>query len=112
MEINGVEIKDTYAEGFGIKVTRILVTAATEELAKIAPFYNFSGINQITEDDRNYVDYTHYNAQVGDLIIDTIFDKKRYDSLYENGFGWYVDENNIVDLLSVLNQQYVTRLNR
>ena len=30
MEINGVEIKDTYAEGFGIKVTRILVTAATE----------------------------------------------------------------------------------
>ena len=26
MEINGVEIKDTFAEGFGIKVTRILVT--------------------------------------------------------------------------------------
>ena len=36
MEINGVEIKDTYAEGFGIKVTRILVTAATARLAKIA----------------------------------------------------------------------------
>ena len=36
MEINGVNIKETYAEGFGIKVTRILVTAATEELAKIA----------------------------------------------------------------------------
>jgi formylmethanofuran--tetrahydromethanopterin N-formyltransferase len=36
MEINGVEIKDTYAEGFGIKVTRILVTAATAKLAKIA----------------------------------------------------------------------------
>ena len=36
MEINGVEIKETYAEGFGIKVTRILVTAATQELAKIA----------------------------------------------------------------------------
>ena len=31
MEINGVEIKDTYAEGFGIKVTRILVTAATPQ---------------------------------------------------------------------------------
>ena len=36
MEINGVEIKETYAEGFGIKVTRILVTALTQELAKIA----------------------------------------------------------------------------
>ncbi len=36
MEINGVDIKDTYAEGFGIKVTRMLITAATKNLAKIA----------------------------------------------------------------------------
>lgn len=36
MEINGVEIKDNYAEAFGIKVTRILVTAATKKLAKVA----------------------------------------------------------------------------
>lgn len=36
MQINNVDIKNTYAEGFGIKVTRILVTAATQELAKIA----------------------------------------------------------------------------
>lgn len=36
MEINGVEIKDTYAEAFGIKVTRLLVTAATKKLALVA----------------------------------------------------------------------------
>ncbi len=36
MEINGVEIKDTFAEAFGIVVSRILVTAATKKLAKIA----------------------------------------------------------------------------
>ena len=36
MEINGVNIKETYAEGFGIKVSRILVTAASERLAMIA----------------------------------------------------------------------------
>lgn len=36
MEINGVEIKDNYAEAFGIKVTRLLVTAATKKLAKVA----------------------------------------------------------------------------
>ena len=36
MEINGVDIKDTYAEGFGIKLTKILVTAATKHLAEIA----------------------------------------------------------------------------
>ena len=36
MEINGVEIQDTFAEGFGIKVSRIIITAATKHLAKIA----------------------------------------------------------------------------
>ncbi|MCF0226325.1 MAG: formylmethanofuran--tetrahydromethanopterin N-formyltransferase [Methanobrevibacter sp.] len=36
MEINGVNIKDNYAEAFGIKVSRILVTAATRNLAHVA----------------------------------------------------------------------------
>jgi len=36
MEINGVDIKDTFAEAFGIQVSRILVTAATEKLAMAA----------------------------------------------------------------------------
>lgn len=36
MEINGVNIKDNYAEAFGIKVTRLLVTAANQDLAKVA----------------------------------------------------------------------------
>lgn len=36
MKIGHVEIKDNYAEAFGIKVSRILVTAATKRLAKVA----------------------------------------------------------------------------
>lgn len=36
MEINGVEIEDTFAEAFGIQVSRVLVTAATKKLALIA----------------------------------------------------------------------------
>ena len=36
MEINGVKIQDTFAEGFGIKVSRMIITAATKHLAKIA----------------------------------------------------------------------------
>ena len=36
MEINGVEIKDNYAEEFGIKVTRIIETAATKKLELVA----------------------------------------------------------------------------
>jgi formylmethanofuran--tetrahydromethanopterin N-formyltransferase len=36
MDINGVEIQDTFAEAFGIKTSRLLITAATKKLAKIA----------------------------------------------------------------------------
>ena len=36
MEINGVEIEDNFAEAFGIKVSRILITAATKKQALIA----------------------------------------------------------------------------
>jgi len=36
MELNGVEIEDTYAEAFGIKVARVLITGATEHWAMVA----------------------------------------------------------------------------
>lgn len=36
MEINGVEIEDTFAEAFDIYVSKFLITAATEKFAKIA----------------------------------------------------------------------------
>ena len=36
MEINGVEIEDTYAEAFPIKIARVLITAATKRWAQVA----------------------------------------------------------------------------
>lgn len=36
MEINGVEIEDTFAEAFPIKISRVLITAATKRWAEIA----------------------------------------------------------------------------
>jgi formylmethanofuran--tetrahydromethanopterin N-formyltransferase len=36
MKYNNVEIDDTYAEAFGIQVSRVLITAATEYYARIA----------------------------------------------------------------------------
>jgi len=36
MEINGVEIEDTFAEAFDIQVSRVLITAETKNLARIA----------------------------------------------------------------------------
>ena len=50
MEINGVEIQDTFAEGFGIKVSRLIITAATKHLAKIAATEAFLQLNLQMED--------------------------------------------------------------
>lgn len=36
MQLNNVEIEDTFAEAFDIFVSRFLITAATEKFAKIA----------------------------------------------------------------------------
>ncbi|MCD4807979.1 MAG: formylmethanofuran--tetrahydromethanopterin N-formyltransferase [Methanococcoides sp.] len=36
MELNGVEIEDTFAEAFPIKISRILITAATKRWATVA----------------------------------------------------------------------------
>ena len=36
MELNGVEIEDTFAEAFPIKVARVLITAVTERWAEEA----------------------------------------------------------------------------
>ena len=36
MELNGVEIDDTFAEAFGIKVARVLITGATKRWALVA----------------------------------------------------------------------------
>lgn len=36
MELNGVEIEDTFAEAFPIKIARILITAASKRWALVA----------------------------------------------------------------------------
>ena len=36
MELNGVEIEDTYAEAFPIKIARVLITAASKRWAEVA----------------------------------------------------------------------------
>ncbi|MCD4810693.1 MAG: formylmethanofuran--tetrahydromethanopterin N-formyltransferase, partial [Methanosarcinales archaeon] len=36
MELNGIEIEDTFAEAFPIKIARVLITGATERWALVA----------------------------------------------------------------------------
>lgn len=79
-----------------------------EGLASIAPFYNFSGYNQISTDSSNWLDTSHYKAEIGDLMIDCMCSGARYDHLYKDGFGMYIDESNIGALIELLSAQQPT----
>lgn len=63
-------------------------------LAEEVEFYNFSGINDITTNKENYIETSHYNMEVGDMIIDRIFYGKTDETLESQGFGLYVTEEN------------------
>jgi hypothetical protein len=73
-----------------------------EGLADITDYYNFSGLNDVTTDTDNYLDSSHYNAYIGDMMIDVMFNGNVDEKLYSQGFGWYVTQDNIDDLLAML----------
>lgn len=72
------------------------------KLAKITPYYNFCGENSITTDNSRYLDTSHYNAYVGDMIIDVIFNGKKFDTLYDQGFGCYVTDSNFHEFIDII----------
>ncbi len=71
-------------------------------LAEVTPYYNFSGYNDISLNGDNYMDTSHYLAEIGDMIIARIWDGETDDALLKQGFGWYVDGKNVEELIAVL----------
>ena len=76
-----------------------------EELAKTTDYYNFSSLNDITIDPANYLDNSHYKAEVGDMIIESIENGKKFDNLYDQGFGFLVNRSNVQEFLKILDKQ-------
>ena len=76
-----------------------------EKLAKITPYYNFSGYNGITTDRNNYIDTSHYTAEVSDMLLNCMCKGRQYEGLYSEGFGMYVTDENIDQLLDILLSQ-------
>ena len=76
-----------------------------EELARIAPFWNFSGYNAVTNDPGSFYDAVHYTAEVGDMMINCMCFGEKYDGLYDEGFGMYVTEKNADELIGLLAAQ-------
>ena len=62
-------------------------------LAEIAPFWDFSGYNTITTDNKNYLDHSHYNPSVSRMIAARIFGDRA--STVPPDFGVRVTGKNI-----------------
>jgi len=76
-----------------------------ERLAGVTDFYNFNCYNEFNISKSNFTDTSHYNAEVGDMIINVITKGEKYDGLYQSGFGQYITKDNVDDLLTVLREQ-------
>lgn len=73
-------------------------------LAGSTPYYNFSGINDITSDPHNYYEPSHYTEEVGDMIIDRIFNGVTDETLESQGFGRYVTRETVETFVKELTQ--------
>ncbi len=78
-----------------------------EELAEVTPYWNFSGFNGVTLDYSNYYETSHYCPAVGDMMIDSIYKGKTDKKLLSEGFGMYVTQDNVGELMEILNEQAV-----
>lgn len=77
-----------------------------QRLASVTDFYNFSGLNDITLNHNCYVDTSHYNAETGDFMLAYMSGQIPNEALYAQGFGLYVTDENIDELLSLLTSQF------
>ena len=79
-------------------------------IIKISPVWDFSGFNSITTEPlnnkmRNYVDPSHYNYQVGNLIFNRVFQYNETQVPYD--FGIYIDNLDTLEMhLRKTNQDY------
>lgn len=64
-----------------------------KQLAEITPFYDFSGENEITLDDENYIDGEHFSSTVGNMILDRIYFSDSSKEPKIKGFGRYITQD-------------------
>jgi len=70
------------------------------QLVRIAPFYNFAGLNDITTDRAYFVDHGHVKAGVGDRMLARMTGGEADEALLAQGFGAYVTAENVEDVLA------------
>jgi hypothetical protein len=65
---------------------KILFSKFKSELAKITDYYDFSQPNEMSNDNKNWLETSHFIPKIGDLIIKTIYN----DKVYVKNFGIHI----------------------
>lgn len=76
-----------------------------KELAKIQDYYDFSGLNEITKNEKNFFDDKHFNFKTGTLIVDRLYNQSKDTNPRIKNFGDYVTADNIDEHIKVLKEQ-------
>jgi hypothetical protein len=74
--------------------------AFMQELSEISPFWDFSGYNSVTTDDRNYYESSHYRITVVKYILARVFNDAAVN--VPEDFGVSVTKDNIEEHLKQL----------
>jgi hypothetical protein len=77
-----------------------------KQLAEISPFWDFTGYNSITTDDRNYYEWSHYRVTVVKYILARVFNDPSVD--VPDDFGVFVTQDNIEAHLEKLRENIVS----
>lgn len=76
-----------------------------EELSKVTEFYNFSSFSNITTNDSNYYETSHFTAETTRLMMDVVYHGWSDEELLVQGFGVKVTEENKDEIMASLRMQ-------
>lgn len=76
-----------------------------EELSKVTEFYNFSSFSNITTNDANYYEPSHFTPQTTKLMMDVVYNGWSDEELLAQGFGVKVTEENREEFIALLREQ-------
>lgn len=70
--------------------------------------WDFAGINSVTINDKMYYEYSHFNKEVGDLVLTKMFNSKNKDLGLNipSDFGVFVTSKNLNDHLETTKRTY------
>ncbi len=76
-----------------------------EALAGETDYWNFSSFSDITLDEHNYYETSHFTAEVSKMMMDTVYNGARNDALWQQGFGVEVTSENRDEFIYFLKYQ-------